>query len=46
MTIYTNESLQNISKRDLIPVILSLQNKLEEMNISVLVEVPKLSESF
>ena len=46
MTTYTNESLQNINKKDLIPIILSLQNKLEEVNNSVLVEMRKLNESF
>ena len=46
MTTYTNESSQNINKKDLIPIILSLQNKLEEVNNSVLVEIRKLSESF
>ena len=46
MTTYTNESLQNINKKDLIPIILSLQNKLDEVNNSVLVEMHKLNESF
>ena len=45
MTTYTNESLQNISKKDLIPIILLLQNKLEVSN-SVLTEIRKLNESF
>ena len=43
---YTNESLQNINKKDLIPIILSLQNKLEEVNNNVLVEMRRLNESF
>ena len=46
MTTYTNESLQNIKKKDLIPIISSLQNKLEEVNNSVLVEMRKFNESF
>ena len=46
MTTYTNESLQNINKKNLIPIILSLQNKLEEVNNNVLVEMRKLTESF
>ena len=46
MTIYTNESLQNINKKDLIPIILSLQNTLKEMNNSAMVEIRKLTESF
>ena len=43
---YTNESLQNINKKDLILIILSLQNKLEEVNNNVLVEMRRLNESF
>ena len=39
MTTYTSESLQNITKEDLIQISLSLQNKLEEVNSSVLVEM-------
>ena len=46
MTIYTNESLQNINKKDLIPITLSLQNTLKEMNNSAMVEIRKLTESF
>ena len=46
MTTYTNESLQNINKKDLIQIILLLQNKLEEVNNNVLVEMRKLNESF
>ena len=46
MTTYTNVSLQNVNKNDLISIILSLQNKLEELNNSVLVERRKLNESF
>ena len=46
MTIYTNESLQNINKKDLIPIISSLQNTLKEMNNSAMVEIRKLTESF
>ena len=30
MVAYTNESQQNINKKDMIPVILSLLNKLDE----------------
>ena len=39
MTTYKNESLQNINKKDLIPIILLLQNKLEEVNNNMLVEM-------
>ena len=46
MTTYTNKSLQNINKKDLIPIILSLQNKLEEVNNNALVGMRKLNESF
>ena len=46
MTTYTSESLQNVNKKDLIPIILSLQNKHEEENNVVLVEMRKLNESF
>ena len=46
MTTYTNESLQNMNKKDLIPIILLLQNKLEEVNNNVLVEMHKLDGSF
>ena len=46
MTTYTNESLQNINKKVLIPILLLLQDKLEEVNKSVVVEMGKLNESF
>ena len=46
MTTYTNESLQNINKKVLIPILLLLQDKLEEVNKSVVVEMCKLNESF
>ena len=34
MTTYTNESLDKLYKKDLIPIVLSLQNKLDEVNNS------------
>ena len=40
------KSLQNINKKNLIPMILSLQKKHEEVYNSVLVEMRKLNESF
>ena len=46
MTTYTNESLQNINKKVLIPILLLLQDKLEEVNKNVVVEMRKLNESF
>ena len=45
MTIYTSESLDNLYNKDLIPIVLSLQNKLEETNnfkTELLDEVRKL----
>ena len=46
MKTYTSGSLQNINKKDLIAINLLLQNKIEEVNNSVLVEMSKLNESF
>ena len=34
MTTYTNESLDKLHKKDLIPIVLSLQNKPDEVNNS------------
>ena len=45
MRTYTKKSLQDIKKKNLIPIIWSLQNKLEEVNNNVLVEMRKLNES-
>ena len=50
MATYTNESLQNINKKDMIPIVLSLQIKLDEAkleaNNKVLEEIRKLKDSF
>ena len=46
MAAYTNESLQSINKKDMIPIVLSLQNKLDEANNKVLAEICKLSHNF
>ena len=50
MGTYTNESLQNINKKDVIPITLSLQSKLDEAkleaNSKVLEEIRKLNDSF
>ena len=50
MGTYTNESLQNINKKDMIPIALSLQSKLDEAkleaNNKVLEEIRKLNDSF
>ena len=45
MATYTNESLQSINKKDMIPIVLSLQNKLNQVN-KVLEEIHKLSDNF
>ena len=46
MATYTNESLQSIKKKDMIPIVLSLQNKLNQVNNKVLAEIHKLSDNF
>ena len=46
MVAHTNESLQNINKKDMIPITLSLQNKLDEANNRVLEEIRKLNDNF
>ena len=45
MVAYTNESLQNINNKDMMPIILSLQNKLDEAKNKVL-EIRKLNNNF
>ena len=45
MRTYTKKSLQDINKKNLIPIIWKLQNKLEEVTNNVLVEMRKLNES-
>ena len=46
MATYTNESLQSINKKDMIPIVLSLQNKLDQANNKVLEEIRKLNDNF
>ena len=46
MTAYTNESLQSMEKKDMIPIALSLQNKLNQVNNKVLAKIHKLSNNF
>ena len=46
MTTYTNESLQSIKKKDIIPIVLSLQNKLNQVNNKLLAKIHKLSDNF
>ena len=46
---YTNESLDILYKKDLIPIVLSLQNKLDEASNSkteLLDEIRKLNDKF
>ena len=45
MATYTNESLEKISKRDIINIVLPLQSKLDEANNRVVEEVRKLSDA-
>ena len=45
MTKYTSDSLDKLRKQDLIPIILSLQSKLEDKDNTVLEEVRKLNDS-
>ena len=46
MATYTNESLQIISQKDMIPIALSLQNKLDQANNKVLEQIHKLNDNF
>ena len=46
METYINKSLQSINKKDMVPIVLSLQNKLDQANNKVLVEIRKLSDHF
>ena len=46
MTIYAMESWQNTNQKDLISITFLIQNKIEETNNSVLVEMCKLNEYF
>ena len=45
MASYTNDSLDKHRKQDLIPIVLSLQSKLDEANNKVLEEVRNLSDT-
>ena len=45
MASYTNDSLDKLRKQDLIPIVLSLQSKLDEANNKVLEEVRNLSDT-
>ena len=46
MATYTNKSLQSINKKDMIPTVLSLQNKLDKVNNKLLEEIRKLNDTF
>ena len=49
MATYTNESLQNINKKDMIPIVLSLQSKINEAKLEAnnkVLEELKLNDSF
>ena len=45
MATYTGDSLDKLSKQDLLQIVLSLQSKLEDKDNTVLEEVRKLNES-
>ena len=45
MVTYTGDSLDKLCKQDLIPIVLSLQSKLEDKDNTVLEVVRKLTES-
>ena len=46
MATYRNESIQSISKKDMIPIVLPLQKKLNQANNKVLEEIRKLNDNF
>ena len=46
MAAYTNESLQSINKKEMTPIVLSSQNKLNQTNNKVLEEIRKLNDNF
>ena len=45
MATYTGDSLDKLRKQDLVPIVLSLQSKLEDKDNTILEEVCKLNES-
>ena len=46
MATYANESLQSINKKDMIPIVLSYQNNLDQANNKVLQEIRTLNDNF
>ena len=45
MTTYTSDSLDKLRKQDLIPIVRTLQSKLEDKDNTILEEVRKLNKS-
>ena len=46
MSQYTEEALDKMLKRELIPIVLSLQNKITEDNNAMLQEIRKFNDNF
>ena len=46
MSQYTEEALDKMLKRELIPIVLSLQNKITEDNNAMLQEMGKFNDNF
>ena len=46
MSQYTEEALDKMLKRDFIPIVLSLQNKITEDNNAMLQEMRKFNDNF
>ena len=46
MSIYTEEALDNLNKKELITILLSLQSKVESANNEILVQVRQLNKKF
>ena len=46
MASHTEESLDKLLKKDLINLVLTLQNKLETANVEVLEEIRKINDNF
>ena len=46
MATYANESLQSINKKDMVPIVLSYQNNLDQANNKVLQEIRTLNDNF
>ena len=46
MATYAKELMQSINKKDMLPIVLSHQNKLDQANNKVLKEIGKLNDNF